>query len=99
MSVPQVDMIKHIKATQPQIQVIAGNVATYDATRALIDAGAVKALLNGSSLLAVGITGVAHCGSPAIFLIRVIGIRAVVAAVRNAVVITVRAWCRRLVVG
>ena len=35
-----IDAVKRIKAQSNQVQVIAGNVATYEATRALIDAGA-----------------------------------------------------------
>ncbi|ONI45751.1 IMP dehydrogenase [Candidatus Epulonipiscioides gigas] len=35
-----IDTVKKIKKTYPNLQVIAGNVATYDATKALIEAGA-----------------------------------------------------------
>ncbi|WP_370227167.1 IMP dehydrogenase [Cognatishimia sp.] len=35
-----IDAVQRIKRESNQVQVIAGNVATYDATRALIDAGA-----------------------------------------------------------
>jgi IMP dehydrogenase len=34
------DAVRRIKAENSRVQIIAGNVATYDATRALIDAGA-----------------------------------------------------------
>jgi IMP dehydrogenase len=34
------DAVRRVKALSSDVQVIAGNVATYDATRALIDAGA-----------------------------------------------------------
>ncbi|WP_010165911.1 IMP dehydrogenase [Candidatus Epulonipiscium viviparus] len=35
-----IDTVKNIKKAYPNLQVIAGNVATYSATKALIDAGA-----------------------------------------------------------
>jgi len=34
------EQVRKIKKTWPNVQLVAGNVATYDATRALIDAGA-----------------------------------------------------------
>lgn len=37
---PIIDAIKYIKQTYPHIEVIAGNIATYDGARALIEAGA-----------------------------------------------------------
>jgi len=35
-----IDTIKELKTSFPEVQIIAGNVATYDGARALIDAGA-----------------------------------------------------------
>lgn len=35
-----IDTVSHIKKTYPHVEVIAGNIATYDGAKALIDAGA-----------------------------------------------------------
>jgi IMP dehydrogenase len=39
-SIKVIEQVQRLKKAYPNLQVIAGNVATYDATRALIDAGA-----------------------------------------------------------
>ena len=64
-----IDMVKNVKALYPALQVIAGNIATADAARALADAGAdaVKVGIGPGSICTTRI--VAGVGVPQLFAV------------------------------
>jgi IMP dehydrogenase len=65
-SIGVIEMVKSIRAKYPDLQIIAGNIATGDAAKALIDAGAsaVKVGVGPGSICTTRI--VAGCGVPQI---------------------------------